>query len=74
MYLKPFVSFEYNLTNWMQVHFKVDYAFTFMNNTFITKNQWNYNNIGSISGIPNKVNASGFGFQLGFYFGLFNVN
>jgi hypothetical protein len=74
VYVRPAVSFEYNLTNWMQVHFKVDYAVSFMNNNFITKNQWNYNNIGKINNIPTTVNASGLGFQLGFYFGLFNVN
>jgi hypothetical protein len=74
VYIRPTVSLEYNLTNWMQVHFKVDYAVSFMNNNFLTKNQWNYNNIGGIKNIPNTVNASGLGFQLGFYFGLFNVN
>lgn len=74
VFVRPAVSFEYNLTNWLQVHFKVDYAFSFMNNNFITKNQWNYNNIGEIDNIPNSVNASGLGLQLGFYFGLFNVN
>ncbi len=74
LYVKPYLSFEYNLTNWMQVHFKVDYSFSFMNNNFITKNKWNYNNIGEVSNIPKTVNASGIGLQLGFYFGLFNVN
>jgi hypothetical protein len=68
--LEPRLSIQYAVTNFLMFRANASYALS-IKNPFI-KEDWVYNSAAKADNVPDKINHSGFKFQLGVFVGLMN--
>ena len=65
IFVKPNISFEYALTNYLLIRANASYAMTF-------GYDWKYNNTATLNNVPDDLNSNGMQIQIGVFVGLFN--